>query len=101
MVPSGQDCALNYFARSGCSGNSQFTVNGGHNDEGFVVLTLMDDAQDTEAFFGFTDSALDAKADIPEQTRPTYLQSAIKQDELATRSAGWSLINLERGKCSP
>ncbi|KAI1776294.1 hypothetical protein F4818DRAFT_440661 [Hypoxylon cercidicola] len=71
-APSGQDCGASPFSSYPCSGNSQYTINGGHSNEGFVVITLLNAVKRTQAFFGFLDSDLDAAADIEKQTRPVY-----------------------------
>ena len=65
----GQDCGVANWSHSTCSGNSQYTVNGGHSDEGFVVITLVNGAQRTQSFFGFTDSDLDRRTPVVDVVR--------------------------------
>ncbi|XXH00150.1 hypothetical protein Hte_006492 [Hypoxylon texense] len=72
-APGGQDCGASPFSAYPCSGNGQYSINGGHSSEGFVVLTVVDPGRETQAFFGFLDSDLDdGAADIQAQTKPVY-----------------------------
>ncbi|KAI1415388.1 hypothetical protein F5Y13DRAFT_187491 [Hypoxylon sp. FL1857] len=85
----GDDCGLTSFQDS-CSGNEAFTVGGGHSGLGFFVIVLENKAQNSQAFFGFSDGPLDSGSEIPEQTKPIYSQAAVKRDKLPMRRDGVS-----------
>lgn len=63
----GADCGLTSF-QDYCSGNESFTVGGGHSELGFVVIVLENKDQKSQAFFGFSDGALDTGAEISQQS---------------------------------
>lgn len=106
-TPSGQDCGASSFSSYPCSGNGQYTINGGHSTEGFVVITLVNPASETQAFFGFLDSDLDAPSDIQEQTKPVYHEfPPVKANRIKARQSeggegtpagNWTVEDMFRG----
>ncbi|KAI0166906.1 hypothetical protein GGR52DRAFT_574870 [Hypoxylon sp. FL1284] len=105
-APGGQDCGASSFSSYPCTGNGQYTINGGHSSEGFVVITLLNAANETQAFFGFLDSDLDKAADIQAQTKPVYHEYGVgRRDEVqmrrsddadGTRAGNWSVHDMYR-----
>ncbi|KAI0834651.1 hypothetical protein F5Y06DRAFT_153524 [Hypoxylon sp. FL0890] len=103
----GADCGLTSF-QDYCSGNESFTVNGGHSELGFVVAVLKNRVQKSQAFFGFSDDALDSGSEISQQTKPIYTQATVRRDGMvvlrdADRTNGssateWKVEDLFRGK---
>ncbi|OTA90247.1 hypothetical protein M434DRAFT_372068 [Hypoxylon sp. CO27-5] len=102
----GSDCGLTSF-QDYCSGDESFTANGGHSDLGFVVIVLENRAQKSQAFFGFSDGALDTASEIPQQTKPINPQAAVRRDEMVIRRDGgsnntsateWKVEDLFRGR---
>lgn len=100
---SGADCGVSSFDAP-CSGNGSFHINGGHSDQGFVVVVLSNPSQDSKAYFGFSDSALDAGQSIPKQTKPTSPQGTVRRDGVEARQHGgngtaaeWTVRDLYRG----
>ncbi|KAI0532426.1 hypothetical protein GGR58DRAFT_180403 [Xylaria digitata] len=68
---TGHDCGFESFGPTKCNvANHGFYVNGGHNENGFVVMVVENVDDNTQAYFGFLDSALNAGAAIPAQTSP-------------------------------
>ncbi|KAI0150180.1 hypothetical protein GGR57DRAFT_473074 [Xylariaceae sp. FL1272] len=65
-----QDCGLKTFHNLPCSSNETFTISGGHeghNGTGFIVAVASNTADNTQAWFGFADDALDTGAKIAPQ----------------------------------
>ncbi|KAI1762808.1 hypothetical protein GGR53DRAFT_399232 [Hypoxylon sp. FL1150] len=80
------DCGLSSWSAYPCTGNAEYTINGGHNDEGFIVLTLLNQGKQSQAFFGYTDGELDGAAEIQAQTRPAIHEyMAVKRDGVDER----------------
>ncbi|KAI2463772.1 hypothetical protein F4781DRAFT_415446 [Annulohypoxylon bovei var. microspora] len=102
----GADCGVASFQDS-CSGNSSFTVNGGHSDKGFVVIVLVDKAQGSQAYFAFSDGALDTASNISQQTKPiSPLENTRRRDLVVGRQENgnstpstteWKVEDLFRG----
>ncbi|KAK8112710.1 hypothetical protein PG984_013236 [Apiospora sp. TS-2023a] len=65
-------CDLVQFTEVPCSGtvpgSSDFVVSGGHSDQGFVVVVLREPKLDAQAYFGFSDDALNNHDPIKAQT---------------------------------
>ncbi|KAI1458500.1 hypothetical protein F4805DRAFT_474471 [Annulohypoxylon moriforme] len=80
-VMEGTDCGVASFENS-CSSNSSYTVSGGHSDQGFVVVVLINNAHGSLAYFGFSDDDLDSASNISNQTNPTYPQGTAQQRDL-------------------
>ncbi|KAI2608913.1 uncharacterized protein GGS25DRAFT_295106 [Hypoxylon fragiforme] len=111
---SGGDCGLVSFAEDSCSGNGSFAVDGGHSDFGFVVMVLVNPDQRSQAYFGFSDDALDTGSDIPKQTKSVIPQGtrrrrdgvAVRQrldgddidDDITPSSTAWAVEDLFRGR---
>ncbi|KAI1266605.1 hypothetical protein F5Y18DRAFT_381996 [Xylariaceae sp. FL1019] len=75
VVPelANQDCGLKTFSNLPCSSNETFTISGGHsghNGTGFIVVIASNTADNTLAYFGFADDALDTGAVIAPQSKP-------------------------------
>ncbi|KAI1327815.1 hypothetical protein F5Y16DRAFT_420719 [Xylariaceae sp. FL0255] len=70
VAPDGEDCGSRSFEDVHCKEptNTSFRMNGGHSEQGFIVMVLVDDDTHNSAFFGFSDAALDSGAVIPPQT---------------------------------
>ncbi|KAI0377933.1 hypothetical protein F5Y04DRAFT_168083 [Hypomontagnella monticulosa] len=102
---SGTDCGASSFDAP-CSGNAAFHINGGHSDQGFIVMVLSNRNQDSKAYFGFSDTALDTAQPIPKQTKGASPQGTVRRDETAVRRQGggkdvtpveeWRVIDLFR-----
>ncbi|KAI1100149.1 hypothetical protein F4804DRAFT_319801 [Jackrogersella minutella] len=104
---SGSDCGVASF-QDACTGNSSFAVNGGHSELGFVVVVLVNEVQGSQAYFGFSDGALDTASEIVQQTKPVYPQGITQQDEVVVQrqdsgnntpsDTEWKVEDLFRGK---
>ncbi|KAI1214734.1 uncharacterized protein F4807DRAFT_404369 [Annulohypoxylon truncatum] len=104
-VVEGTDCGAASFENS-CSNNSSYTVNGGHSDQGFVVIVLVNNDQGSLAYFAFSDEDLDSASKVSNQTMPTYPQATTqrrdlivgRQDSNSTPSSTeWKIEDLFRG----
>ncbi|TGJ80907.1 hypothetical protein E0Z10_g7861 [Xylaria hypoxylon] len=105
QVPSGDDCGIKEFGPIQCSrDNHGFYVNAGHNENGFIVMVVENVDENTQAYFGFLDSALDSGATIPPQTSPvknigykTNVSLLARQDGSGNGSAPvWTIGTLTR-----
>ncbi|KAF2965851.1 hypothetical protein GQX73_g7725 [Xylaria multiplex] len=68
---TGYDCGFESFGPTKCNmANHGFYVNGGHNENGFVVMVVENVDDNAQAYFGFLDSALNGGTAIPAQTSP-------------------------------
>ncbi|KAI0884343.1 uncharacterized protein GGS22DRAFT_22307 [Annulohypoxylon maeteangense] len=105
-VVEGTDCGVASFETS-CSANSSYTVNGGHSDQGFVVVVLVNNAENSLAYFAFSDDDLDAASHISNQTMPTYPQATAQRRDLIVgrqdngnstpSSTAWKVEDMFRG----
>ncbi|KAI0896086.1 hypothetical protein F4806DRAFT_496210 [Annulohypoxylon nitens] len=77
----GTDCGVASF-ESSCKSNSSYTINGGHSDQGFVVIVLVNSAQGSMAYFAFTDDELDSGSKISNQTQPVYPHALAQTGDL-------------------
>ncbi|KAI1390824.1 uncharacterized protein F4822DRAFT_164080 [Hypoxylon trugodes] len=97
---SGTDCATKSF-QTVCSSNDSFSINGGHSSMGFIVMVLVNVDQKSEAYFGFSDDALDSGSEISKQTKPVYPQGVTPPSSVSARQDGgntteWTVEDLFR-----
>ncbi|KAI1505622.1 hypothetical protein F5X99DRAFT_428741 [Biscogniauxia marginata] len=103
ISPAGEDCGLHPLSSHNCTGDRALSIGGGHSDQGFVVMVLVDADEGFQAYFGFSDADLDAAADIPAQTasaRPISSRAlrARDRDEISDEgnSTAWIVENMYR-----
>ncbi|KAI1340930.1 hypothetical protein F5Y15DRAFT_422808 [Xylariaceae sp. FL0016] len=73
VTPEGQDCGLKDIKDHKCTSNEAYKIEGGHSDQGFIVMVITNDRYGS-AYFGFSDHLLDSGADIPAQKKqPSHI----------------------------
>lgn len=105
-----QDCGASSWAAVPCTGDVEYTINGGHSTEGFLVITLLNQGRESQAFFGYTDGELDGAAAIQAQTRPAIHEYGVAKrvrgvdarheesvDSSTAAAGNWTVQDMFRG----
>lgn len=107
-APSGTDCGAQSFSQIPCEGNEGnplLSINGGHDNRGFIVVVLDDTAHNTTSFFGYSDADLDTASNVSNQKNLIEPQGIVKRDEIAARDCPtlgkWTIQDLTRGTLPP
>lgn len=103
---AGPDCQTQGFGAECFDNSSHYTVNGGHDPDGFFVVPILDKKTQMLAWFGWSDEELDSGLPINEIEAASPAGSKVRRQENDTEieignSPTWTLTNIERGRIIP